>query len=180
MQFGTSVPCLNCLRPFLACFCGGRYEVELVPVARKVEKRNWFRSPGKWESGTGSGCQGSIRKRNWFRLCRESRKAELVPVARKVGKRNWFRLCQESRKAELVLVVRKLRFTGVVCMNSNLKCKNYACHNRIPPELRSTGDSHIINAGKLLPWLPKVSTSVAYPSSFLEMYSLLWQYELPD
>ena len=141
----------------------------MVPVARKVGKRNWFR------------------------LCRESRKAELVPVTKKVSKsgtgsgyqesvekRNWFRLCQESRKAELVLVVRKLRFTGVVCMNSNLKCKNYACHNRIPPELRSTGDSHIINAGKLLPWLPKVSTSVAYPSSFLEMYSLLWQYELPD
>ena len=84
MQFGTSVPCLNCLRPFLACFCGGRYEVELVPVARKVEKRNWFRSPGKCrkaelvpvvpgkeKSGTGSGCQ-------------ESGQAELVPVAREV------------------------------------------------------------------------------------------------
>ena len=89
MQFGTSVPCLNCLRPFLACFCGGRYEVELVPVARKVEKRNWFRSPGKCRKAelvpVG---QGSVGKRNWFRLCQESRKAELVPVARKVEKRN--------------------------------------------------------------------------------------------
>ena len=71
--------------------------MELVPVARKVEKRNWFRSPGKcrkaelvpvvpekWKSGTSSGRQESVEKRNWFRLCQESRKAELVPVAREV------------------------------------------------------------------------------------------------
>ena len=62
--------------------------MELVPVARKVEKRNWFRSPEKcrkaelipvvpekWKSGTSSGRQESRK---------ESRKAELVPVAREV------------------------------------------------------------------------------------------------
>ena len=64
---------------------------------KSVEKRNWFRlpgkyrkeelvpvMPGKWKSGTGSGCAGKVGKRNWFRLCRESRKAELVPVTKKV------------------------------------------------------------------------------------------------
>ena len=47
-------------------------------------KWNWFRLPGKWKSGTGSGRQGSVGKRNWFRLPGKYRKAELVSVSRKI------------------------------------------------------------------------------------------------
>ena len=48
-------------------------------------------------SETGSGRQKSVEKRNWFRLPGKYRKAELVPVAGKIEKSGTGSGCQEIK-----------------------------------------------------------------------------------
>ena len=59
-------------------------------------------------SETGSGRQKSVEKRNWFRLPGKYRKAELVPIMPGKWKSGTGSGRQESRKAELVPVAREV------------------------------------------------------------------------